>query len=97
MGPVLLEINEEAVTPFLEGDIDQEEAFELAATPIKTFMAEHTREKDLALFMGYAEMEAPETLDDIPLTALVPAFALVNCKRHFKSVFSSLFHFSSLT
>ncbi|MFB4158717.1 flagellar type III secretion system pore protein FliP [Geomicrobium sp. JSM 1781026] len=84
MGPVLLEINEEAVTPFLEGDIDQEEAFELAATPIKTFMAEHTREKDLALFMGYAEMEAPETLDDIPLTALVPAFAISELQTAFQ-------------
>ncbi|GAK10935.1 flagellar type III secretion system pore protein FliP [Geomicrobium sp. JCM 19039] len=84
MGPVLLEINEEAVTPFLEGEIDQEEAFELAAAPIKSFMAEHTREKDLALFIGYAEMEAPETLDDIPLTALVPAFAISELQTAFQ-------------
>ncbi|GAK00335.1 flagellar type III secretion system pore protein FliP [Geomicrobium sp. JCM 19055] len=84
MGPVLLEVNDEAVTPFLNGEIDQEEAFELASAPIKEFMAEHTREKDLALFMGYAGMETPESLDDVPLTALVPAFAISELQTAFQ-------------
>ncbi|TMW73225.1 flagellar type III secretion system pore protein FliP [Alteribacter natronophilus] len=84
MAPVFSEINEEALQPMFEGELNQEEAFETAAVPIKTFMAEHTREKDLALFMGYQGLDRPETIDDIPLTALVPAFAISELKTAFQ-------------
>lgn len=84
MAPVFSEVNEQALTPFMNGEINEEEAFDRAAVPIKEFMSKHTREKDLALFMGYAGMEKPETLDDIPLTALVPAFAISELKTAFQ-------------
>ncbi|WP_018922540.1 flagellar type III secretion system pore protein FliP [Salsuginibacillus kocurii] len=84
MAPVFAEINEEALTPFLDGDINQDEAFEEASIPLKEFMAEHTREKDLALFIDYAGMEQPETIEDIPLTAMVPAFAISELKTAFQ-------------
>ncbi|WP_165763895.1 flagellar type III secretion system pore protein FliP [Halalkalibacter urbisdiaboli] len=84
MAPILSEVNEQALTPFLDGEIDQDEAFARAAVPMKEFMAKHTREKDLALFMGYAGLERPESLDDIPLTALVPAFAISELKTAFQ-------------
>src|SRR5690625_1603718 len=80
MAPVFSEVNEEALTPFFNGEIGQEEAFEIGVVPMKEFMSKHTREKDLALFMGYADIERPETLDDIPLTALIPAFAISELK-----------------
>ncbi|NJP36340.1 flagellar type III secretion system pore protein FliP [Alkalicoccus luteus] len=84
MAPVFSEVNDNALQPMFEGELTQEEAFEEAAAPMKQFMAEHTREKDLALFMGYAGEERPETLDDIPLTALVPAFAISELKTAFQ-------------
>ncbi|MDE5412953.1 flagellar type III secretion system pore protein FliP [Alkalihalobacterium chitinilyticum] len=84
MAPVFAEVNDQALSPLLAGEIDQEEAFDRAVTPMKEFMAKHTREKDLALFMGYAGMDKPETLDDIPLTALVPAFAISEIKTAFQ-------------
>ncbi|MFC4735617.1 flagellar type III secretion system pore protein FliP [Bacillus daqingensis] len=84
MAPVFSEVNENALQPMFDGELTQEEAFEEAAAPMKQFMAEHTREKDLALFMGYAGEERPETLDDIPLTALVPAFAISELKTAFQ-------------
>ncbi|MFZ4454166.1 flagellar type III secretion system pore protein FliP [Salibacterium aidingense] len=84
MAPVFSEVNEEALTPLLNGEMNQEEALDEAAAPMKEFMSEHTREKDLSLFMGYAGMERPETLDDIPLTALVPAFAISELKTAFQ-------------
>lgn len=84
MAPVFSEVNEQALTPFLNGEIHQEEAFERAAVPIKEFMSKHTREKDLALFMGYRGLERPETLDDIPLSALIPAFAISELKTAFQ-------------
>ncbi|WP_416150938.1 flagellar type III secretion system pore protein FliP [Salipaludibacillus sp. HK11] len=84
MAPVFSEVNENALQPLFEGEITQEEAFDSAASPMKEFMAQHTREKDLALFMGYAGQERPETLDDIPLTSLVPAFAISELKTAFQ-------------
>lgn len=87
MAPVFSEVNEQALTPFLNGEIDQEEAFDRGVAPIKEFMAKHTREKDLALFIGYAGFERPETIDDIPLTALVPAFAISELKTAFQMGF----------
>ncbi|SFP07912.1 flagellar type III secretion system pore protein FliP [Salibacterium halotolerans] len=84
MAPVFSEVNNQALTPLLNGEMNQEEAFTEAAAPMKEFMADHTREKDLSLFMGYAEMERPETVQDIPLTALVPAFAISELNTAFQ-------------
>ncbi|MBF0705170.1 flagellar type III secretion system pore protein FliP [Alkalihalobacillus hwajinpoensis] len=84
MSPVLSEINSEALQPYLNEEIGQEEALDAAEQPIKEFMAEHTREKDLALFYKYAELEKPESVEDIRLTALVPAFAISELKTAFQ-------------
>ncbi|SFE38781.1 flagellar type III secretion system pore protein FliP [Alteribacillus iranensis] len=84
MAPVFSEVHDTALSPLLEGELDQEEAFEEASIPMKEFMANHTREKDLSLFMGYAGMDKPETLNDIPLTAMIPAFAISELKTAFQ-------------
>ncbi|AQQ54121.1 flagellar type III secretion system pore protein FliP [Planococcus lenghuensis] len=84
MAPVAEEINDTALQPYLAGEATQGEAFETAILPVKEFMAEHTREKDLALFFKYAELEKPESIEDIPLTALVPAFAISELKTAFQ-------------
>ncbi|GEN55791.1 flagellar biosynthetic protein FliP [Halolactibacillus alkaliphilus] len=83
MAPTFSEINEQALTPLLDEEINIEEAYELASTPIKYFMANHTRERDLALFLSYVEAPEIETIEDIPLTALVPAFAISELKTAF--------------
>jgi flagellar biosynthesis protein FliP len=87
MGPTLSTMNQEALQPFMEGKLSQQEAFDAAGGPIKEFMAKHTREKDLALFMDYAGMDRPEQVKDIPLTALVPAFAISELKTAFQMGF----------
>ncbi|WP_257350036.1 flagellar type III secretion system pore protein FliP [Pseudalkalibacillus decolorationis] len=87
MGPILSEVNDKALTPFIDGEIGQEEAFDRASIPIKEFMANHTRQKDLALFMEYTGEERPESVKDIPLTTLVPAFAISEMKTAFQMGF----------
>lgn len=83
MAPTFSEINEQALTPLLDEEINIEEAYERASTPIKYFMAEHTRERDLSLFLNYVDSPEIETVEDIPLTALVPAFAISELKTAF--------------
>lgn len=84
MAPTFSEVNEAALQPLFDGEISQEEAFDEATIPMKEFMAQHTRERDLALFMGYAGQERPESLEEIPLTSLVPAFVISELKTAFQ-------------
>ncbi len=84
MAPTFQEINNEALTPLFNEEINLEQAYERASFPIKEFMSAHTRQKDLALFLNYAQAEAPETIQDIPLSALVPAFAISELKTAFQ-------------
>ncbi|MGG3451322.1 MULTISPECIES: flagellar type III secretion system pore protein FliP [Bacillaceae] len=84
MSPVLQEVNDEALTPLFNEEINLEEAYTLASGPFKEFMSVHTRQKDLELFLNYTQAEQPESIDDIPLTTLVPAFALSEIKTAFQ-------------
>lgn len=87
MAPTFNEVNEQALTPLFSEEITLDEAYDRASVPIKEFMAKHTRQKDLALFMNYAQLERPESIEDIPLTALVPAFAISELKTAFQMGF----------
>jgi flagellar biosynthetic protein FliP len=66
MAPTLQEVNREAIQPLLQGEINQTEAYTNGMAPIRTFMFEQTREKDLALFVKMAGLERPRNFDDIP-------------------------------
>lgn len=87
MAPTFSEIYEEALNPLFEEEITLDEAYESAVGPIKDFMALHTRQKDLELFLSYTDAERPETVADIPLTVLVPAFTISELKTAFQMGF----------
>lgn len=87
MQPALATINETALQPYLEGEIEQEAALEIGAAPLREFMYYHTRERDLALFINMAGLEQPETEDDVPLHVLVPAFVISELKTAFQMGF----------
>ncbi len=84
MSPVITEINDKALQPYLNEEITQGKALEIAQTPLKSFMLRQTREKDLALFVNMAEGEKPETLDDVQMQSVVPAFVISELKTAFQ-------------
>lgn len=84
MAPTFQEVNDKALTPLFNEEITLEEAYDNASLPLKEFMSKHTRQKDLALFLNYSKAEAPESIEDIPLTTLVPAFAISELKTAFQ-------------
>jgi flagellar biosynthesis protein FliP len=84
MAPTFSEVNEKALTPLFKEEINLEEAYQRAAIPFKEFMSKHTRQKDLELFLDYAGAERPKSVEDIPLTALVPAFTISELKTAFQ-------------
>lgn len=87
MTPVFNQINEEALSPYLEEEISFEEAVNTGSYPLKEFMLNNTREKDLALFLEIAEAERPADREEVPFRALVPAFVLSELKTAFQMGF----------
>lgn len=84
MQPVWGKIQREAIVPFVEESISQEEAIERALPPIRQFMFKHTREKDLSLFVQISGDAKPSSRDDIHLYQLIPAFVLSELKTAFQ-------------
>ncbi|UOQ43043.1 flagellar type III secretion system pore protein FliP [Halobacillus salinarum] len=87
MAPTFQQVNEQALTPLFNEEITLDEAYDQASEPMKEFMAKHTRQKDLALFLNYSETERPESVQDIPLTTLVPAYTISELKTAFQMGF----------
>lgn len=87
MTPVFQQVNKEALTPLFKNEINLEEAYDRASVPFKDFMSRYTREKDLDLFLQYSNAKRPKSIEDIPLTALVPAFAISELKTAFQMGF----------
>lgn len=87
MAPTFQQVNDEALKPLFAEEISLDEAYEKASVPFKEFMGKHTRQKDLELFLRYNNADRPETMEDIPLTMMVPAFALSEIKTAFQMGF----------
>ncbi|MEW6191828.1 MAG: flagellar type III secretion system pore protein FliP [Bacillota bacterium] len=83
MAPVYERINREAIQPFLDNRITQEEAQARGAEPLRDFMLKQTREKDLALFIKLSQVPVPRERDDLPLTVVIPAFITSELKTAF--------------
>jgi flagellar biosynthetic protein FliP len=84
MAPVYGQVMEEAVNPYLDGSITQEQAIEVGGAPIKEFMLKQTREKDLALFASISQDEMPEDRMDTAFSSLIPAFVISELKTAFQ-------------
>ncbi len=83
MSPVLTQMNEEALQPMLDGEIEQGEAYERAIVPLRSFMLEQVGDEELELFVSQSTDERPESPEDVSMTALVPAFVLSELKTAF--------------
>ncbi|MDD5017616.1 MAG: flagellar type III secretion system pore protein FliP, partial [Eubacteriales bacterium] len=84
MSPVISEIETTAYQPYVEEQIDEEEAIELAMEPVREFMMEQTYKTDLEFFISVSEDTDIEELDDVSNTVLIPAFITSEIKRGFQ-------------
>ena len=76
MEPTFTQINEQAIKPFNEGEIEQDEAVKLAMEPLREFMIPQTQVRAVELFMNIANQEWDGELDSIPNSVLVPSFMI---------------------
>ena len=83
MAPVLNQVDQQAVTPFRDGQITGFEAIDRGARPVKTFMLRYAREKDLALFTAAGQIARPNSPSDLPMRVVIPAYILSELKAGF--------------
>ncbi len=83
MGPVIKNVNEEALQPYLEERIGFKEALEKAQIPIRAFLFKHTREKDLSIFYSISKETRPENKEQVSTMLLVAAYTISELKTGF--------------
>ena len=83
MAPTLKATNDQALQPYLRGDLKQGEALKAAEKPIKTFMLANTRTGELDLMVRASKATKPKNPMDLSLTTVIPAFILSELKSAF--------------
>jgi len=88
MAPVWKKVYDEAIVPYTQRQITLEQAWEAGSAPVRQFMAmqiERTGNSgDVHLFLSYMpDQPTPQTYDEVPLSALLPAFMLSELKTAF--------------
>jgi flagellar biosynthetic protein FliP len=88
MNPVIREVNDKAVQPYLKSQLSQSVALDRAAQPLRVFMFKQTRDKDLQLFYSISKEPRPAKQSDVPTYLLVPAFVISELKTAFEIGFA---------
>lgn len=84
MSPTLKAAYDNGLTPLINNEIDEMQAFERTVAPFHEFMMKHVREADLILFTELSKEGPFETQADVPLHILIPAFMISELRRAFE-------------
>ena len=82
MYPTLVQVKNEAVKPYMNGEITEQVAYDRAVGPIRSFMLKNTRRGELSMFVGESGKK-PATTKQVSMSALIPAFVLSELKTAF--------------
>ena len=83
MSPVLGDIYNNALVPYMQNGMAFEKALAAAEEPLRSFMLKQTREDDIGLFMQMASKGEPVNAAAVPFATLVPAFITSELKSAF--------------
>nr|WP_228449031.1 flagellar type III secretion system pore protein FliP [Vibrio spartinae] len=83
MSPVFHQVNERAIQPYLNEQINAKQAFDEAQKPMRAFMLKQTRVKDLETFVNMSGSQATDP-QDVEMTVLIPAFITSELKTAFQ-------------
>jgi len=84
MSPVLTEVNEKALQPYVNEQLSATQALENTKAPFRAFMLANTRESDLDLFFQIGSIQPVATAEEIPFSVLMPAFITSELKTAFQ-------------
>ena len=88
MGPTLRQVNQTALQPWMNGEIEQAEMMKVGAGPFREFMTSQVRERDLGMFMDLAEVPQVSSVEEVPLVVLVSAFVTSELRTAFQIGFA---------
>jgi flagellar biosynthesis protein FliP len=83
MGPVLSDINKDAVQPYLDGRMTVSQAYDAGVVPLKGFLLHNTQDDELKLMVNLSGQPKPADRTQVSMTTLVPAFVLSELKSAF--------------
>ncbi len=84
MSPVITDVHQAAAQPYMDGQINAMQAVELGLQPLREFMLNQTRESDLQLFANIAGRSDIASIDDVPLSIVIPSFMVSELKTAFQ-------------
>ena len=84
MAPVMDNVNEVALTPYLASEISAAQALERGSVPLRAFMVGQTRESDLRAVVEMTDVAPPKSMEEIRFSHLLPAFLLSELKTAFQ-------------
>lgn len=86
MNPVYQKINTNAIQPYIENKITQDQAIDAGAKPLREFMLKETYKKDLKLFVDQAKVNYKITTngENAPLYVVIPAYMISELKTAFE-------------
>jgi flagellar biosynthetic protein FliP len=88
MAPTLSEVNKTALTPWMDGKIDQAQMLDLGSRPFRKFMLKQTRRQDIETFIRMSHGTQPATIDDVPLVTVTAAFVISELRTSFQIGFA---------
>jgi flagellar biosynthetic protein FliP len=83
MTPTWNEFNKNALQPYLDKEINIDEAYDKGIEPLRDFMLKNTRPEELKFFLELANMERPNSHADLPIHVLIPSFVLSELRAGF--------------
>jgi flagellar biosynthetic protein FliP len=83
MQPNLEQVNEDALQPYLAGDLTTMEAYTAGIAPMRDFMLRNMKRQDMATSLRLARMKSPKTLDEVPTSVVVTGFMLSELRSAF--------------
>jgi flagellar biosynthesis protein FliP len=84
MAPSIEKINSTAIQPYMKGEMNQQQAYDIGIKPVREFMLRQVREKDLALFVALGHLPQPKTADDIPTFIIIPGYVISELRIAFQ-------------
>jgi flagellar biosynthetic protein FliP len=88
MAPTLNEVNRTAITPWMDGQMDQATMLDVGAKPFRTFMLKQTRRQDIETFVRISGGPRPATVQDVPLVTLTSAYVISELRTAFQIGFA---------
>ncbi|WP_307854232.1 flagellar type III secretion system pore protein FliP [Nocardioides palaemonis] len=83
MAPVLGQMNDTGIQPYLSGDKTATAAYTDGVQPLRDFMLDQTGDDELRLLTDVAGRDLPKNRDEVSMATLVPAFVLSELKQAF--------------